>query len=182
MRGRITRELLLRDGRPALLRPLTPDDADLLFQCFEGYGEFARRCFRPHEFDRPIAEKICREVDADALSVRFLALVDTPGGPRGVGYFFLYCLDQPVPQFGLGVVDAFRGQGLGRGIMEHLLELCRSMGLKRVGLTVMEFNPAARRLYESCGFRYTGKVEWREEFQGNMLTVEREMGRAGEEP
>jgi putative acetyltransferase len=49
---------------------------------------------------------------------------------------------------------AARGQGVGRAIVEHLLEAARKEGYRRVSLetgTMEEFAPA-RALYEKVGF------------------------------
>ena len=50
--------------------------------------------------------------------------------------------------------EAARGQGIGATILDHLLDLARTQGVKRVSLetgTMDEF-VAARRLYASRGF------------------------------
>jgi putative acetyltransferase len=51
-------------------------------------------------------------------------------------------------------VQAARGQGVGRAMLSHLLDVARSRGYRRVSLetgTMVEFAPA-RALYESAGF------------------------------
>jgi putative acetyltransferase len=56
------------------------------------------------------------------------------------------------------VADEFLGQGVGRAILEHLLEQARSRGLTSVWLETGRseaFVPALR-LYESAGFRRCG--------------------------
>jgi len=53
---------------------------------------------------------------------------------------------------------AARGRGVGRAILDHLLRVARSEGLRRVSLetgTMAEFAPA-RALYESAGFTACG--------------------------
>lgn len=55
--------------------------------------------------------------------------------------------------FGLYVAARYRGQGLGRRLMEAVLTEARNRpGLKIVQLTVTEANHAAERLYEEVGF------------------------------
>jgi putative acetyltransferase len=57
------------------------------------------------------------------------------------------------------VTDAWLGKGVGRAILEHLLEQARKAGIRSVWLeTGAPFWPA-RHLYERAGFRYTGPFE-----------------------
>ena len=55
--------------------------------------------------------------------------------------------------FGMYVRPAFRGQGIGRQLVESTLKHAREHpGVKLVQLTVTESNTPAVALYESCGF------------------------------
>jgi ribosomal-protein-alanine N-acetyltransferase len=54
------------------------------------------------------------------------------------------------------VDPAQQGQGIGRYLMQHLLELARSELCTVVLLEVRRSNSAARRLYESLGFNTLG--------------------------
>jgi RimJ/RimL family protein N-acetyltransferase len=53
---------------------------------------------------------------------------------------------------GMGVVDGYRGQGVGEALMRAALDAAKSAGLTRVELTVREHNVRAKRLYEKMGF------------------------------
>jgi GNAT superfamily N-acetyltransferase len=54
---------------------------------------------------------------------------------------------------GLGVVPELRGRGVGRLLMEALLESARAARLRRLSLEVLLQNVAARRLYAAVGMR-----------------------------
>jgi len=54
------------------------------------------------------------------------------------------------------VSAAYRGQGMGAGLLHRLIELARQAGIRSLILAVLADNVAARRLYESCGFRLYG--------------------------
>lgn len=59
--------------------------------------------------------------------------------------------------FGMYVRSTHRGRGLGRTLVEAVLDGARSRdGVVLIQLTVSESNAAARGLYESCGFRAFG--------------------------
>jgi ribosomal protein S18 acetylase RimI-like enzyme len=57
---------------------------------------------------------------------------------------------------GMGLLPAFRGQGIGRRLLEGTLEAARGNGLTRVELTVREDNSGAIALYEKVGFAAEG--------------------------
>lgn len=59
------------------------------------------------------------------------------------------------------VADAYLGQGVGRALLEHLVEQARAMDLRSLWLetgSAPAFEPAVR-LYESAGFLRTGPFE-----------------------
>jgi ribosomal protein S18 acetylase RimI-like enzyme len=59
--------------------------------------------------------------------------------------------------WGVYVSPSFRGAGLGRQILERLLQEARTMdGLEQITLTVVSGREAAARLYRSLGFRAFG--------------------------
>jgi len=50
-----------------------------------------------------------------------------------------------------------RHQGLGTGLLEKMIERSRAHNARRLFLEVRESNPAARALYEKCGFVLSGR-------------------------
>jgi RimJ/RimL family protein N-acetyltransferase len=75
-----------------------------------------------------------------------------------------WCDVVPVPQpifahvgtLGMGLLPAYRGQGLGTRLMALAIEASRASGLERVELAVFADNTRARRLYEKMGFAVEG--------------------------
>lgn len=57
---------------------------------------------------------------------------------------------------GMGLLPAFRGQGLGRSLIETTLADARRFGLTRIELTVHAGNARAIALYERAGFKTEG--------------------------
>ena len=59
--------------------------------------------------------------------------------------------------YGMYVLGEHRGKGLGRALVQAVLEGARAVpGIRMVKLTVTESNSGARALYEACGFRSFG--------------------------
>jgi len=59
---------------------------------------------------------------------------------------------------GIAISKNARGVRLGNALIESLLELSRTAGLKVIILDTLATNAAARRLYEKVGFVEVGKI------------------------
>jgi len=60
---------------------------------------------------------------------------------------------------GMGLLKAYRGQGLGTQLLKRALDHAKKMGLEKVELTVYTSNAAAIRLYQKCGFNEIGIIK-----------------------
>jgi ribosomal protein S18 acetylase RimI-like enzyme len=78
---------------------------------------------------------------------------------------------------GIGLLPQFRGQGIGRELMQRTIDAGRRFGLTRIELTVRESNVSAIALYERLGFRIEGlhqntlRINGRYENQFSMALV-----------
>ena len=87
---------------------------------------------------------------------RFAALAD--------GEVVGWCdaLPKPLPihrhvgVLGMGLLPAYRGQGIGWQLLQRTLKASRASGLSRVELTVREDSPGAIALYQKAGFEAEG--------------------------
>ncbi len=61
-----------------------------------------------------------------------------------------------VAELGVGIMSGYRGQGLGRALMEAAFRWMRTHGITKARLFVLEGNEIAQKLYKSMGFAYTG--------------------------
>ena len=73
-----------------------------------------------------------------------------------IGWCDITALDRPVfahiGSLGMGVLTAYRGQGVGKALISAALQKARAKGLTRIELTVRENNKAAIALYKKFGF------------------------------
>lgn len=77
-----------------------------------------------------------------------------------IGWCDISPLDRPVfahsGSLGLGVIQPYRGQGIGHALISEALKQAKAQGLTRIELTVREQNKAAIALYEKHGFVIEG--------------------------
>lgn len=82
--------------------------------------------------------------------------IDPDENNQVVGWCDITSLNRPAFEhsgaLGIGVIKAYRGQGLGKALMQAALKLAQTKGLTRIELTVRENNHPAIKLYQSLGF------------------------------
>lgn len=59
---------------------------------------------------------------------------------------------------GLAVVESYKGKGLGKDMMEQLINSARSMNIPKITLAVDKSNLVAQRLYKNYGFVNKGTL------------------------
>jgi RimJ/RimL family protein N-acetyltransferase len=78
---------------------------------------------------------------------------------------------------GIGLLPEFRGQGIGRRLMQRTIDAAFAWGLTRIELTVREGNSNAIALYKSLGFAVEGhhrnaiRIDGRHESTYSMALV-----------
>jgi len=72
------------------------------------------------------------------------------------GYGFV---DEGIPELSMGVVSTHRGQGVGRILLERVVQASADRGLEGLSLSVEDENERARALYLSNGFVVAGRVD-----------------------
>ncbi len=65
-------------------------------------------------------------------------------------------VDEKTPEMGIGIWEEYRSQGLGRRLLNELIEKAKQDGFKSLSLSVDPEN-FARQLYESTGFVKVGE-------------------------
>jgi ribosomal-protein-alanine N-acetyltransferase len=134
------------------IRPIGPQDAEQLGELFVGLaaGPEARQ-FHPHPLTKQEARRIATG-GARRKDLYYAAFL----GDQLIGYGMLRGWDEgySVPSFGVAVGAAYRGRGIGRGLLRYAIEYARKRGASTMMLKVHLDNPGARHLYESEGFAF----------------------------
>lgn len=84
-----------------------------------------------------------------------LVVVDKPEN-RIVGYIIYWHIKEDVQVNNIAVHPDFRGKGIGKAMMKHILEKTRKEGAAFVHLEVRMSNTAALALYKRLGFEVLG--------------------------
>jgi putative acetyltransferase len=157
------RTIRLRDDRPATVRKVSVDDAAGIVAVERGIAADGRGMVvtpeqvRTVEAERAKIEELYRNLPRGGASLMAVA-VDEQGTVLGSGELRQLgptrC--QHVGIFSLGVALGAQRLGVGRAIMEYLIDHARAHGLIRIELYTRDDNMRGRALYESLGFVLEG--------------------------
>lgn len=90
-------------------------------------------------------------------SVRFLVVVD-PADGRMLGHGRVHLARYGVAEIGMLLAEEVRGRGVGRRLLDALVDAARELGAHKVELQVWPHNEAAIGLYLSRGFVVEGRI------------------------
>ncbi|MBK8025423.1 MAG: GNAT family N-acetyltransferase [Chloroflexi bacterium] len=164
-----------------IVRAARPDDADGLNAVIQAVDAFHADGV-PHVFRRFDGPARSAEWFADALnnpdSLLLVATNDTADSTADstadgaiVGFLSALVRQNPdLPMFvprrwllvdAVGVLEAYRGQGVGRALMEQAHAWAQAQGLAEVELTVWEFNQGAIAFYAELGYTTVLRRLWK---------------------
>lgn len=146
--------IFLNDGALLHLRPIRPDDVDRLMRAFKRMTpeQVRARVFHVlNELPEPVARAMCR-VNRD----RAFALVATDADGveiRGEARVHLDATTE-MAELAIAVDPDFSGRGLGRILLEHLIEACRRQGIHEIWGDTQAGNSAMLALTSRLGFSH----------------------------
>jgi acyl-CoA synthetase (NDP forming)/RimJ/RimL family protein N-acetyltransferase len=146
-------DVLLLDGSPARLRPITPDDADLMVE-FYGRVSPESKYFR---FFAPYPELSERDVErfTHVDYVDRVAFVVTVG-ERMIAVARYDRIDGKDAEVAFLVEDAHQGRGLAQLLLEHLAQAGRERGLTRFVADVLPENARMVQTLRDAGYNIVG--------------------------
>lgn len=154
----------MNDGRTAVLRPVRAADAPgyiALDTAVTRAGEGVVRSSKQVVRDPVKVRKSIRAwTHGEWSGVNGCRLVAVVGGVvAGTGRIQRHTAQRVRHCAGLGLAvhPKYQGLGLGRAIMQGLIDWCASAGVNRVELNVLARNARAIALYESLGFVIEGR-------------------------
>jgi len=110
--------------------------------------------FYPHPFTDDAIENIIRTARKDAYYV-------LAEGGEVLGYGMLRGWDEgyETPSLGIYVVDAHRGSGAAKALMDYLHHAAKLRGARCVRIRVHPDNARALRFYRKLGYRFLSELE-----------------------
>ncbi|NLI00413.1 MAG: GNAT family N-acetyltransferase [Chthonomonadales bacterium] len=137
------------------IRRLTVRDAEEVLRFLEGLDDETVRLFHPHKFDFDHVLRLLR----GRLSGAVDAFGAHDGGGALIGYAWLWSMETQRPGLGICVAEGHRGQGIGRALMERVLDEAVLRGKPEVSLSVVPDNERALNLYRSLGFEIVERAQ-----------------------
>lgn len=145
------REARLRDGRQAVIRPLSSEDGPALADFYASIPAEDRFFYCPHPLT---AEKAMQNAAAADSPHEVVLVAQTPAGDiAGYAWYRWRDEDAAVSNFGICIRRTHQGVGLGGMLLSFLNDVAQCVGPKVMGLTVQKRNPRAVALYRNMGFR-----------------------------
>ncbi len=156
------KDIKLKDGRTAVLRPVETGDAEALI-------DFLRQVSGETPFLLRNADEVtCTVADEKRLlegkrnhPKEIMMVVEIDGQIAGnCGIVSRGSLRRICHRcgFAIAIREAYWGLGFGSAMMEYAFSLAAGMGYEQVELEVVEGNERAKKLYERFGFRPVGVI------------------------
>jgi nucleotide-binding universal stress UspA family protein/RimJ/RimL family protein N-acetyltransferase len=154
----------LRDGARVVLRPIAPEDRQVLAASFDRLSEESRyRRFLTSK-DKLSAAELDYLVDVDHKNHEAIVAIDpVTGEGLGVARYVRSGDDAELAEVAVTVADDWQGRGLGRALLGRLTYRARREGVRRFSALVQGENRASLGLLEGAGETRrrweTGQVE-----------------------
>jgi GNAT superfamily N-acetyltransferase len=145
-------EVLLKDGTRVVLRPIRPDDKEMLADAFTRLSDRSRyERFFTH-LKRLTQEQLRYLTEVDQLThAAWVAVAVDDGEAQGIGVVrWIRLHDDPeVAEVAVTVVDEFQGKGVGRTLIYVAAQDARSKGVKAFRAWVRGENRATLHMLET---------------------------------
>ncbi len=159
----LERSLTLASGREVLLRPIRPEDAPALGRLVELHTTPEDRRLRFFSVIRTLSPELCArltQIDYD----REMALVAVdPQLPEDDPFCGIVRLaadpDRERAEYAVLVRSDLKGQGLGRALMQALIDYATAQGIGELYGSVLSENVTMLDLAERLGFQRTGSPD-----------------------
>jgi acetyltransferase len=147
----------LKGGGSTLIRPIHPDDAELLQAFVRGMSQESRWYrFASHMPELParmLARYTLIDYDREMALVAVVPDEAAPGGERLIGVArYITNPDGTTCEFSLAVADDFHGRGLGQRLMLSIIDAARAKGLAQIIGLILANNAPMLRLMQGLGF------------------------------
>lgn len=145
-------DVLLRDGRTAHIRPIQPEDAELLVEFYSRVSDESKY----YRFFSPMPQLSERDVKrfTEVDYVNRVAFILTVAGEMiAVGRYDT--IEPGKAEVAFLVEDKHQGRGIGQLLLEHLAQAGRERGIERFVAEVLPDNQAMIHTFKDAGYQVT---------------------------
>jgi acetyltransferase len=138
------------------LRPLRPDDADIEFEFVSGLSPATRQnrlLGGARAITREYIEELTRVDFSRDMALAATVMIDDKETLIGVARY-VRDKDNDGAEFALVVADAWQGRGIGRRMMEKLIDVARRSGIRTMYGDILSINVTMLALLRRLGFAF----------------------------
>ena len=158
--ARVVERQQLADGTDIVLRPIRPDDTDLLSDFVDSLSSETKYFRFMHALQHLSQEMLVRFTQIDYDLEMAVVAVEVNGEGRVLGVVrYLSNSDNISCEFALVVSDAYQNQGLGHRLMKKLIDVAFDKGISVIEGEVLSNNYKMLGLMKSLGFSIANDPE-----------------------
>lgn len=149
-------DVVLADGGTARLRPIRPDDAEMLVEFYDRVSEESKylRFFAP--YPKLSARDVKRFTEVDYVDrVAFILTL----GERMIGVGRYDRIESDEAEVAFLVEDAHQGRGVAQLLLEHLAEAARERGITGFVAEVLPENRRMAQVFADAGYHVSKGIE-----------------------
>ena len=149
-------DVLLKDGRVSKMRPITPDDAELLVEFYGRVSEESKylRFFAPYP---TLSDKDVKRFTDVAQTDRVAFVLTVQSAIIGVGRYDE--IGEGEAEVAFLVEDAHQGRGVGQLLLEHLAQAGRERGVRQFVAEVLPSNQRMQQIFREMGYTVQGTLD-----------------------
>jgi len=152
------KKVTLKDGFKCTLRPLKKEDEKAFHEFFQAIPESERMFIKHRVTDTAVIHDWCQHIDY-GRNLPLLAVVDGKIVGDATLHQQLGGWKRHVGRVSVLVHPKHRGRGLGRLLVEEIVDIARNVGLERAEAEFLGEQEAGMKLYAMVGFSHLFKLE-----------------------
>ena len=164
-------EITLKNGAPAIIRPIRPEDEPLVAQLFKSFSEqtIVLRFFA--RFPHLSHEQLVRYCQSDYDREMALVCVIRDGGQEKIigDVRIIKQPDLESAEMAIMVSDQWQGLGVGVALCTYCVKVAREAGIKRISMDILKVNTYMLHLSKRLGFK---QVHIYDDYVGVVYEVE----------
>jgi len=154
-------EITLKNGAPAVIRPIRPEDEPMISELFKSFSEqtIVLRFFQrfPHLSHEHLV-RYC-QIDYDR-ELALVCVIEEEGHEKIIGDVRMIKLaDMESADMAIMVSDKWQGMGVGIALSQHCLKVAREAGIKRILMDILKINSYMLSLSTRLGFKRTASYD-----------------------